>query len=290
MANSALSKIKNITEFIVKSIKKKRVKNNPTPPFITSTLQQEASRKLGFGAKNTMGVAQSLYQGVEINGETIGLITYMRTDSLNISKSAIQDTRDLIVKNYGQQYLPENTRIYKSKSSNAQEAHEAIRPTNIKNSPQEINKFLDDNQKKLYELIWKRTVASQMESAEIDQVTINIGTNETNIEFKSTGSTIVFDGYKKIYTEDKDDIKEDDDNSNKIPKLEENERLSLNEITPIQHFTEPPPRFTEASLVKKLEDLGIGRPSTYSSIVSVIKDKGYVNYEKEDSNLKLKDA
>ena len=279
LADSAVKKINNINEFIIKSIKKKRVKNNPSPPFITSTLQQEASRKLGFGAKNTMGIAQSLYQGVEINGETIGLITYMRTDSLNISNSAIQDTRDLIVKNYGQKYLPESTNIYKSKSTNAQEAHEAIRPTNVKKSPQEINKFLNEDQKKLYELIWKRTVSSQMQSAEIDQVTINIGTNETNIEFKSTGSTIAFDGYKKIYTEDKDDIKEDE-NLNKIPKLEENEKINLNEITPLQHFTEPPPRYTEASLVKKLEDLGIGRPSTYASIVSVIKDKGYVKYEK----------
>ena len=279
IADSAIKKIKNINEYIIKSIKKRRVKNNPTPPFITSTLQQEASRKLGFGAKNTMGIAQSLYQGIEINGETTGLITYMRTDSLNISTSAIEETRKLIVKNYGNKYLPENPKIYKNKSSNAQEAHEAIRPTDIKRLPNEINKFLDENQKKLYELIWKRTIASQMQSAEIDQVTINIGSNETNLEFKSTGSTLVFDGYKKVYTEDKDDNNEDE-NLNKIPKLEENEKINLNEVTPMQHFTEPPPRYTEASLVKKLEDLGIGRPSTYASIVSVIKDKGYVNYEK----------
>ena len=279
LADEAINQINSINNYFIKSIKKKRVRNNPTPPFITSTLQQEASRKLGFGAKNTMGIAQSLYQGVDINGETIGLITYMRTDSLNISDSAINDMRNLIINNYGKEYLPEKPRIYKSKSSNAQEAHEAIRPTDISKNPKDIINYLDDNQKKLYDLIWKRTISSQMESAELDQVTIEIGSNEKDLEFKSTGSTIAFDGYKKIYTEDKDDDK-GDETQNNIPIVKENEKVFITDSNSSQHFTEPPPRYTEASLVKKLEDLGIGRPSTYASIVSVIKDKGYVKYEK----------
>jgi len=279
LADEAINQINSINNYFIKSIKKKRVRNNPTPPFITSTLQQEASRKLGFGAKNTMGIAQSLYQGVDINGETIGLITYMRTDSLNISDSAINDMRNLIINNYGKEYLPEKPRIYKSKSSNAQEAHEAIRPTDISKNPKDIINYLDDNQKKLYDLIWKRTISSQMESAELDQVTIEIGSNEKDLEFKSTGSTIAFDGYKKIYTEDKDDDK-GDETQNNIPIVKENEEVFITDCNSSQHFTEPPPRYTEASLVKKLEDLGIGRPSTYASIVSVIKDKGYVKYEK----------
>ena len=280
MAEEALNQIKSIESFFIKSIKKKRVKSNPTPPFITSTLQQEASRKLGFGAKNTMSIAQSLYQGIDINGETIGLITYMRTDSLNISETSINETRNLISSSYGKKYLPNSPKIYKNKSANAQEAHEAIRPTSISKKPNDVEKYLDEKQKKLYELIWKRTMASQMESAEIDQVSIFIGSNENVLEFKSTGSTIVFDGYKKIYTEDKDDEHKEDIQNN-IPKVEENEKVFLNKSIPSQHFTEPPPRYTEASLVKKLEDLGIGRPSTYASIVSVIKDKGYVKYEKK---------
>jgi len=278
-ADIALDKIKNANNYTVKEIQKKRIKNHPTSPFITSTLQQEASRKLGIGAKNTMRIAQSLYQGIEINGETVGLISYMRTDSIHLSETAIKQIRNLITEKYSKKYLPEIPRKYNKKSNNAQEAHEAIRPTEANRTPDDIKQYLDERQRLLYELIWKRTISSQMESADIDQVSINIESDNHDIEFKTTGSIIVFDGYKKIYTEDHDDDNHKD-NSN-IPNVKEGELLNSFDVKSFQHFTEPPPRYTEASLVKKLEELGIGRPSTYASIVSVIKDKGYVKYEKK---------
>jgi len=280
IADEAINKITNVKNFYIDSIKKKRIKNHPTAPFITSTLQQEASRKLGIGAKNTMRIAQSLYEGIEINGETIGLITYMRTDSVNLSNTATQQIRKLIKNKYGDKYMPESPNKFNKKSANAQEAHEAIRPTDINQIPEDIKSFLDERQRLLYELIWKRTISSQMESAEIDQVSINILSEKKDIGFRTSGSILIFDGYKKIYTEDNDDKDQDDDKSSNIPKVNEGENLSFYDIKPLQHFTEPPPRYTEASLVKKLEELGIGRPSTYASIVSVIKDKGYVKYEK----------
>ncbi len=280
-ADEALDKINNVNNYIVKEIKRKRIKNHPTAPFITSTLQQEASRKLGIGAKNTMRIAQGLYEGIEINGETVGLISYMRTDSIHLSSSAIDQVRNLISQKFGNNYLPETPRVHSKKSSNTQEAHEAIRPTDINKTPDNIKNYLDERQRLLYELIWKRTISSQMESADIDQVSINISSNNQDIEFKTTGSIIVFDGYKKIYTEDIDDIDDEEKNNSNIPNVIEGESLNSHEIESFQHFTEPPPRFTEASLVKKLEELGIGRPSTYASIVSVIKDKGYVKYEKK---------
>ena len=280
-ADKALEKINNVNNYTVKEIIKKRVKNHPTAPFITSTLQQEASRKLGIGAKNTMRIAQTLYEGIEINGETVGLISYMRTDSIHLSDTAIDQIRSLIKAKYGKEYLPETPRIHNKKSNNAQEAHEAIRPTDVNRTPENINNYLDERQRLLYELIWKRTMSSQMESADIDQVSINIGSDNNDIEFKTTGSIVIFDGYKKIYTEDKDDIDDEDKNNSNIPNVKEGETLTSFEVKSFQHFTEPPPRYTEASLVKKLEELGIGRPSTYASIVSVIKDKGYVRYEKK---------
>ncbi|MDG2001273.1 MAG: type I DNA topoisomerase [Alphaproteobacteria bacterium] len=280
LADSAVKKIIEVNNFNINSIQTKRVKNNPTAPFITSTLQQEASRKLGIGAKNTMRIAQSLYEGIEINGETIGLITYMRTDSVNLSDSAITEIRNLITKKYGDKYLPQSPNKYSKKSANAQEAHEAIRPTDINKLPDDIKTYLDERQRLLYELIWKRTISSQMESAEIDQVSINILSNQKDIGFRTSGSIIIFDGYKKIYTEDVDDNEQDDNKNNNIPKVVEGDSLNFSDVKSLQHFTEPPPRYTEASLVKKLEELGIGRPSTYASIVSVIKDKGYVKYEK----------
>ena len=280
-ADNALEKIQNVNSYNVKEINKKRIKNHPTAPFITSTLQQEASRKLGIGAKNTMRIAQTLYQGIEINGETVGLISYMRTDSVNLSVEAINQIRNLIKVEYGKKYLPENPKIHKKKTNNAQEAHEAIRPTDVNRTPDSIKNYLDERQRLLYELIWKRTISSQMESAEIDQVSINIASDKSDIEFKTTGSTLIFDGYKKIYMEDVDDIDNNDTDNSNIPKVAEGENLNSFDLKSFQHFTEPPPRFTEASLVKKLEDLGIGRPSTYASIVSTVKDKGYAKYEKK---------
>ena len=279
IADEAISKITNVNNFYINSIQKKRIKSRAAAPFITSTLQQEASRKLGIGAKNTMRIAQSLYEGIEINGETIGLITYMRTDSVNLSDTATQQIRQLIEKKYGNTYVPKSPNKYTKKSANAQEAHEAIRPTDISNTPEDIKNYLDERQRLLYELIWKRTIASQMQSAEIDQVSINIMSKEQDIGFRTSGSILVFDGYKKIYTEDQDDTDKDEDNNN-IPNVNEGDELKFFNLKSSQHFTEPPPRYTEASLVKKLEELGIGRPSTYASIVSVIKDKGYVKYEK----------
>ena len=280
LADNAVKTITEVTNFNIDSIQKKRVKNHPTAPFITSTLQQEASRKLGIGAKNTMRIAQSLYEGIEINGETVGLITYMRTDSVNLSDSAMTEIRNLITKKYGDKYVPQSPNKYSKKSANAQEAHEAIRPTDINKLPDNIKNFLDERQRLLYELIWKRTISSQMESAEIDQVSINILSNKKDIGFRTSGSIVIFDGYKKIYTEDVDDNEQDDNKNNNIPRVVEGDDLNFSDVKSLQHFTEPPPRYTEASLVKKLEELGIGRPSTYASIVSVIKDKGYVKYEK----------
>ena len=280
LADNAVKTITEVNNFNIDSIQKKRVKNHPTAPFITSTLQQEASRKLGIGAKNTMRIAQSLYEGIEINGETVGLITYMRTDSVNLSDSAMTEIRNLITKKYGDKYVPQSPNKYSKKSANAQEAHEAIRPTDINKLPDNIKNFLDERQRLLYELIWKRTISSQMESAEIDQVSINILSNQKDIGFRTSGSIVIFDGYKKIYTEDVDDNEQDDNKNNNIPRVVEGDNLNFSDVKSLQHFTEPPPRYTEASLVKKLEELGIGRPSTYASIVSVIKDKGYVKYEK----------
>ena len=280
IADEAIKKITNVNSFYINSIQKKRVKNHPTAPFITSTLQQEASRKLGIGAKNTMRIAQSLYEGIEINGETIGLITYMRTDSVNLSNTATQQIRELIQKKYGNKYIPNTPNKFTKKANNAQEAHEAIRPTDINKLPDEIKNYLDERQRLLYELIWKRTISSQMESAEIDQVSINIVSKEQDIGFRTSGSILIFDGYKKIYTEDQDDSEQEESKNTNIPNVDEGDELTFIDVKAIQHFTEPPPRYTEASLVKKLEELGIGRPSTYASIVSVIKDKGYVRYEK----------
>ena len=249
--DEALDKINNVNNYTVKEIKKKRVKNNPSPPFITSTLQQEASSKLGISATNTMRIAQNLYQGIEINGETVGLISYMRTDSINLSETAIEQIRSLITVKYGKNYLPETPRIHNKKSNNAQEAHEAIRPTDLNRTPDEVSKYLDERQRLLYELIWKRTMSSQMKSADVDQVSINIVSDNQDIAFRTSGSIIVFDGYKKIYTEDRDDIDLGDKDNSNIPNVKEDEILKSFEVKSFQHFTEPPPRYTEASLVKK---------------------------------------
>lgn len=268
-----------LRSFHVLSIEKKKQRRSALAPFITSSLQQESARKLGFSAKKTMQVAQKLYEGVDIDGETIGLITYMRTDGVTLSNDEVKRIRDLIAKKYGNSYLPSQSIIYKSKSKNAQEAHEAIRPTDINLLPKKVSKNLDTNQFKLYDLIWKRTVACQMKSVEIDMVGINIISDDKNFIARATGSTIRFDGFYKIYQEGLDDTK--DDNSNRLPLLEEGSKIITKKINPEQHFTESKPRYSEATLVKQLEELGIGRPSTYATIISVLQDRKYAVTEKK---------
>lgn len=266
-------------DFAISKIEKKQQKRNPAPPFITSSLQQEASRKLGFSAKKTMQIAQKLYEGVEIDGQATGLITYMRTDGVTLSGDAIAATREMILDKYGDKYLPKSPRAYKSKAKNAQEAHEAIRPTNVKLSPRDIENQLDKDQYKLYNLIWMRTMACQMESVVLDTVTADIVSKDGAYTARANGSTIAFDGFYRIYKEGKDDEKEE--NNNMLPVLKQGEELDTLKVRPDQHFTEPPPRYSEASLVKKMEELGIGRPSTYASIISVLQDRGYATLEKK---------
>lgn len=266
--------------FTVASVEKKQTKRHPAAPFTTSTLQQEAARKLGFGTARTMQLAQKLYEGVSVGGEVTGLITYMRTDSVDISKEAIVDIRQYIGDSYGDKYLPEAVRQYKSKNKNAQEAHEAIRPTGVMRKPEDVQEYLDPSQYKLYELIWKRTVASQMESALFDQVTVDVQSADRQVTLRATGSTLVFDGFLKLYKEGQDDAQDGDDDDRLLPIINQGEDTTVKVVTPNQHFTQPPPRFSEASLVKKLEELGIGRPSTYASIVQVLQDRNYVRLEK----------
>ena len=267
--------------FSVRSVEMKQARRHPAAPFTTSTLQQEASRKLRFTTKRTMQVAQRLYEGIKLDGETVGLISYMRTDGVFISGEAISAARSLIGQQFGAGYVPGQAREYKTKAKNAQEAHEAIRPTDVFRRPREIAGYLDDDQKKLYQLIWNRTVASQMESALLDQVSADIASDDGQITFRATGSTVVFDGFYKLYREGRDDKAKDDANGEKIlPSLTQGQALERIAVTPEQHFTQPPPRFSEASLVKRLEELGIGRPSTYASIISVLQDRNYVTLDK----------
>lgn len=278
-ADAAVGRIKG-GNYTVKTIEKKQVRRHPYPPFITSTLQQEASRKLRFSATKTMRTAQKLYEGVEINGETTGLITYMRTDGVTLSGEAIGSIRTLIKNKFGDTYLPEAPRAYKSKVKNAQEAHEAIRPTDIFRSPETVSEYLDDDEARLYELIWKRAVACQMESAVLDQVAVDIANQDGKVVLHATGSIITFDGFLKLYREEMEDEERDAaDEERRLPPLKEGDPLKLEEVTPNQHFTQPPPRFTEASLVKRLEELGIGRPSTYASILQVLQDRDYVKLD-----------
>lgn len=266
--------------FLIGEVEKKQVKRNPAAPFTTSTLQQEAARKLGFSASRTMQIAQRLYEGVEIQGGLTGLITYMRTDSIAISNEAIKEMRQHIDNVYGSKYLPSSPRVFKSKSKNAQEAHEAVRPTSVLRRPEDVRVYLDDSHYKLYELIWKRTVASQMETALFDQVGVDILSEDRQVILRATGSTMTFDGFMKLYLEGKDDASGDEDEERLLPPLTEGEAAPIQQVTPNQHFTQPPPRYSEASLVKKLEELGIGRPSTYASIIQVLQDRDYVQLEK----------
>ncbi|MBM3565553.1 MAG: type I DNA topoisomerase, partial [Alphaproteobacteria bacterium] len=275
--------------FAVAQVERKQQRRNPPPPFITSSLQMEASRKLNFGAKRTMQIAQGLYEGVSIGGETVGLITYMRTDGVQMADEALQACRGVIEKEYGKNYLPEQLRIYKSRAANAQEAHEAIRPTDLARRPDDVAPHLDPDQLKLYALIWKRTMASQMEAAVLDQVAADINGADGRAVLRATGSTIAFDGFFRVYHEDRDDPETngngggaaDDDQERRLPPLNQGDALNLGAVAAEQHFTQPPPRYTEASLVKKLEELGIGRPSTYASILSVLQDRQYVRLDKK---------
>lgn len=266
----------NGARYVVSEVTTKEKKRNPVPPFITSKLQQEASRKLRFSAKRTMQIAQKLYEGKELGSEgAVGLITYMRTDSTRVADSALGEVRDFIGGHYGPNYLPEKAIYYKSKKD-AQDAHEAIRPTSAERTPDKVAAYLDKDELALYRLIWQRFVASQMMPAIFDQTTIDIAAGEKYL-FRATGSVIKFDGFLAVYEEGKDEKdEEDDERAAKLPKVEKGEQLKLNSLTPNQHFTDPPPRYTEATLVKALEEKGIGRPSTYASIMSVIQDRQYV--------------
>ena len=265
----AISGLKN-KKFNISDISSKIVNRNPSGPFTTSTLQQVASSRLGFGASRTMQIAQKLYQGIEIEGDTVGLITYMRTDGTNLSADAISDFRNFIKKSYGNEYIPEKANNYSGKKAkNAQEAHEAIRPTDINRSPETVKKYLSTDQNKLYNLIWSRALSSQMVSAKFDRNTITIETEDKNTVCKTSGSVLKFDGFLKVY---KNPNSEDDDEI--LPEVKKGP-INIESFLDEQHFTQPPPRYSEASLVKKLEELGIGRPSTYASIISTISNRGY---------------
>jgi DNA topoisomerase-1 len=282
-ANAAKAAVEAGT-FTVASVERRRVKRNPPPPFTTSTLQQEASRKLGMGAQAAMRIAQQLYEGVELGGETVGLITYMRTDGVQMAREAIASIRGHVGKSFGDTYVPERPREYVTKAKNAQEAHEAVRPTDVDRTPQSVARYLTPDQQRLYELVWKRAVASQMATAEFDQVAVDIASGGTKL--RANGSVVAFDGFLKLYREGTDDdiagiadgAAPDDDNR-LLPPMSERDKLGRTKTEALQHFTQPPPRYSEASLVKKMEELGIGRPSTYASILSVLRDRNYVRME-----------
>jgi DNA topoisomerase I len=263
----------------VTEIEKKRKLRSPAPPFTTSTLQQEAVRKLGFSTDRAMKVAQSLYEGVSLGKAVTGLITYMRTDSVNLSKEAVSEIRGYITKNYGTDYLPKTPVAYKSSAKNAQEAHEAIRPTSISRSPESVAPYLNDEQRKLYEMIWKRALSSQMTPAKFDTVAVDFAVAGPGNTFRATGQTMVFPGFFAVYHEDQDDVVEEEDK--RLPALEKGDSVPLVKLYGDQHFTQPPPRYSEASLVKALEHYGIGRPSTYASIISTLVNREYVLLEKK---------
>lgn len=260
-------------DYIVKTVKRSEKRRNPAPPFITSTLQQEASRKLGFGARRTMQIAQQLYEGVELGPEGhVGLITYMRTDSTRVAAEAQEEARRYIIERFGEAFAPAKPRQVVRKG--AQDAHEAIRPTSVRRHPDDVKKFLSNDQYRLYRLIWQRFVASQMSAAVFDVVTADIAARD--MIFRATGSTVKFQGFTKVYTEGRDDAVTADEDMPPLPDLVEGQQLDLRKLTPEQRFTEPPPRYTEATLVRALEEKGIGRPSTYATIISTIQDRKYV--------------
>ena len=268
--------------FRVASVEAKPARRNPPPPFTTSTMQQEASRKLGFSPAHTMRLAQRLYEGIDIGGETVGLITYMRTDGIDMAPEAISAVRGMIGKQYGKDYVPDAPRQYQNKSKNAQEAHEAVRPTDPNRLPADVAKYVDRDQARLYELIWNRAVASQMQSAELERTTVDIQAKAgaRTLELRATGQVVKFDGFLTLYQEGMDEPS-DDDESRRLPAMSESEMLAKQAINSSQHFTEPPPRYSEAALVKRMEELGIGRPSTYAAILQVLQDRGYVRIDKK---------
>ncbi len=272
-------------KFTVSSVEAKPARRNPSPPFTTSTLQQEASRKLGFAPARTMQIAQRLYEGINLGGETVGLITYMRTDGVDMAPEAVTGVRSVIAEQYGDRYVPSAPRRYVSKQKNAQEAHEAVRPTDAARLPKQMAKYLEGDQLGLYELIWTRTVASQMESAELERTTVEIAADVSapstirKLDMRATGQVVRFDGFLKLYQEGKDD--EDDDEGGRLPPMKQGETLAKERIETVQHFTEPPPRYTEATLVKRMEELSIGRPSTYASTLAVLRERDYVRIEKK---------
>ncbi len=268
--------------YTVSAVEAKPAKRHPFAPFTTSTLQQEASRKLGFAPNKTMQIAQRLYEGVELGGETVGLITYMRTDGVDMAPESVAAVRRLIDHSYAGRYLPSVPRRYTTKAKNAQEAHEAIRPTDPFRVPRDVARYVDADQARLYELIWKRTIASQMESAELERTTVDIlaDAGGRTLDLRATGQVVKFDGFLALYNEDRDDADEDEDGK-RLPAMASGDALALREATATQHFTEPPPRFTEATLVKRMEELGIGRPSTYASTLAVLRDREYVILDKK---------
>ncbi|MBI4259663.1 MAG: type I DNA topoisomerase, partial [Actinobacteria bacterium] len=282
----ALSHVSNLegAAYRVAEVREKQVKRSPAPPFTTSTLQQEAARKLGFSSRKTMRVAQQLYEGVVVPGEgQVGLITYMRTDSVNIAEQALRELAEVVRAQFGQEYALKEPRRYRKKQRGAQEAHEAIRPTSARRLPEAIEAHLDRDQARLYRLIWQRAVASQMAEARFDQVSVDVAARPERAEapaylLRATGQTLVFDGFRRVYFEGRDDTP-DEDAEARLPRLTAQQALRLIELLPEQHFTQPPPRFSEASLVKTLEELGIGRPSTYASIISTLLDREYVRLE-----------
>ncbi len=268
-------------EFVVQTVTKRQRRRNPTAPFTTSTLQQEASRKLGFNTQRTMRVAQKLYEGIALPGEdNVGLITYMRTDSVTLADVALNEIRDVIAERYGADNVPDKPREFKTKAKNAQEAHEAVRPTSVARTPEDLKTVLDEDQFKLYSLIWKRTMACQMVPAVFDTVAIEMSAGDPadGHRMRANGSVLVVPGFMAVYQEGKDDSR-DDDGDRLLPDIEEGDAIKLEELRPEQHFTEPPPRFTEASLVKTLEEYGIGRPSTYASIIATLKNREYVEMD-----------
>jgi len=265
--------------FKVSAVEKKPGRRSPAPPFMTSTLQQEAARKLGFSAQRTMQAAQKLYEGVDIGGETVGLITYMRTDGIQSAPEAIEEARQVIAGRFGREYVPAEPRIYKTKAKNAQEAHEAIRPTSMERNPGSLR--LDADLGRLYELIWKRMIASQMEAARIERTTVDLESADGQTALRASGQVVLFDGYLAVYEEGRDDPTEGEEDSGRLPVINEGAAARVHAARADQHFTEPPPRFSEASLVKRMEELGIGRPSTYASILTVLRDRSYVRMDKQ---------
>ena len=278
-ADEIMAQLSSGSAYVVSSLEKKQARRHPAPPFTTSTLQQEAARKLGFSNAHTMSIAQRLYEGISLEGETVGLITYMRTDGLQLSAEAIGQARSYIKDAYGPAYVPDEARVYKSKAKNAQEAHEAIRPTDPARTPQSIRAQLTLDQLKLYTLIWQRMLACQMASATFDQVIADINLRDTDAVFRATGQTLAFEGFIKVYTEGQDDKK--DEEGQVLPPLSQDQGLNLQRLEAKESFTQPPPRYTEASLVKAMEELGIGRPSTYASIIQVLQDRDYVALDKK---------